>query len=192
MQSGLPQIRITAVGSRATRAPERLVSAISPRFSRVQSSLTARIPPECGTWRMHRRCRTQNPVTSAHLSGSGSASVSVLRAPVFGRTAVAPTGPLPCKDDMISSRFNFFSFQFLLVHRAPLPLEKDANALIAKLAAGARDLMHLLADIRMIWRPLATHCLGVYTNQVANPALRDLRRLLSRTNGVHRLHPASP
>ena len=42
---------------------------------------------------------------------------------------------------------------------------------IAKPAAGARDLMHFLADIRMIGRVFAPHGLKIDTNQVANPTL---------------------
>jgi hypothetical protein len=34
--------------------------------------------------------------------------------------------------------------------------------------------MHFLADIRMIRRALAPHGLGIDTNQVADPALRDI------------------
>ena len=51
---------------------------------------------------------------------------------------------------------------------------QNANTLIPKSAAGARDHMHLLANIRMIWRPIAQHGFGIDTNQVANPTLRDM------------------
>ena len=92
------------------------------------------------------------PVFHAHM----------FHAHVFARAVAAPTTLPPYKGDTI-----------LLVHREPLPLKQDANAPIAKPAAGARDLMHLLADIRMIRRALAPHGLGIDTNQVADPTLRD-------------------
>ena len=75
----------------------------------------------------------------------------------------------------------------------PLPAiaaQSSAGQRIAKPAAYARYLMNLLADIRMIRRALALHGLGIDTNEVTDPALRDFRRLFSRTIGAHRLHPA--
>jgi hypothetical protein len=65
------------------------------------------------------------------------------------------------------------AIQFLLVHREPLPLKQNTNTPKPKLAADAHYFMHLVADIRMIRRALAPHGLGIDTNQVADPALRD-------------------
>jgi len=65
------------------------------------------------------------------------------------------------------------AIHFLLFHRKPLPLRQDADASIPKPATLARNLMHLLATIRMIGKALAPHGLGIDTNHVADPALRD-------------------
>ena len=157
MQAGSPWILTSASSSRATLDPEMLVSATSARFSRQQSSFTARI-----------RKRRQAPKVSDRkssdqrwfgLNGTGIGDAAAARP--FAATTATDGQPFLAVNPV----------ELLFIHHHALALQHDTDAPIAEPTPLLGDLVHFLTDLRVVGRTLSPHGLRIDTDQDAGPAL---------------------
>jgi hypothetical protein len=61
-----------------------------------------------------------------------------------------------------------------VVHDVSFALQHHADPAVTKPTPLGRDLLHLLADLRIIRRTVAPDGFGIDTNQPTRPSLRDI------------------